>query len=118
MKKELIIVGAGALGRELLQWIKDLNQVQSKWTIKGFIDDNVSALDNYECDYKVIGTIKDWQPCENEVFACAIANPSGKEKVVNLLKARDAIFDSIIHPTAIIGNFNNIGEGFVAYPYS
>jgi len=114
--KEIIIVGAGGFGRELLQWIKDINKIENRWIIKGFIDDNLSALDNYECDYKVIGKIKEWQPEENEVFTCAIANPKIKENIVKHLKQRGAKFDSIIHPRAMIGGFNNIGEGIVIYP--
>lgn len=114
--KEIIIVGAGGFGRELLRWIKDINQAGSKWIIKGFIDDNKSSLDGYECDCKVIGTIKDWQPNENEVFACAIANPKTKEKIVKSLKSRGAKFESIIHPRATIGEFNKIGEGVIMYP--
>lgn len=116
--KEIIIVGAGGFGRELLQWIKDINKVDNKWKIKGFIDDNVKAFEHFACDYKIIGKISDWQPGKDEVYACAIANPAGKERVVNLLKSRGALFVSIIHPTVTIGEFNNIGEGFVAYPHS
>ena len=48
--KDLIIVGAGGFGRELLQWIKDINRIERKWNIAGFIDDNVEALKNYKCD--------------------------------------------------------------------
>lgn len=114
--KELIIVGAGGFGRELLQWIKDINEINPRWIIKGFIDDNLAALDKYECSHRVIGRIEDWQPNDNEVFACAIANPKIKEKVVATLKSKDAEFVSIIHPTAVIGDNNSIGEGFVAYP--
>ncbi|MGI6649741.1 MAG: acetyltransferase [Bacillota bacterium] len=116
--KDLIIVGAGALGRELLQWIKDINRIQAKWVIKGFINDNPNALDGLACDYSIIGSIQAWQPKETEVFACAIANPSAKEKVVNLLKSKGASFETIIHPTAVIGDHNAIGEGVVVYPYA
>lgn len=116
--KELIIVGAGGFGRELLQWIKDINRIQEKWSIKGFIDDNMNALDNLECDYKVIGSIQNWQPKNNEVFACAIAKPNIKEKVVQVLKSKGASFESIIHPLAIVGDHNYIGEGLIAYPNS
>ncbi len=114
--KEIIIVGAGGFGRELLQWIKDINKVENKWIIKGFIDDNTSVLDNYECDYKVIGTIRDWEPNQGEVFACAIANPKIKEKIVTELKTKGANFEQIIHPRASIGEFNKIGEGVIMYP--
>ncbi len=113
---ELIIVGAGGFGRELLQWIKDINLIRKKWIIKGFIDDNLQALSNYECDYSVIGKISEWVPSENEVYALAIADPKIKENIVSKLKIKKAKFTSVIHPTSQIGSFNIIGEGFVAYP--
>lgn len=114
--KNLIIVGAGGFGRELLLWVKDINRVSNKWNIKGFLDDNLGALENYTCDYPVIGKIEDWEPSEDEVFACAIAEPRIKENVVKTLKSRGAIFEQIIHPRASIGEFNSIGEGSVFYP--
>lgn len=116
--KDIIIVGAGGFGRELLQWVEDINSVKKRWSIKGFIDDNLAALDDYECDYKIIGKIEKWRPNENETFACAIADPQIKEKVVNDLKEKGAKFETIIHPTALIGKHISIGEGFVAYPNS
>ena len=72
--KDIIIVGAGGFGRELLQWIKDINKVENKWNIKGFIDDNINALSEYMCDYEVIGTISEWEPKKNEMFAISIDN--------------------------------------------
>jgi len=116
--KELIIVGAGGFGRELLQWVNSINMIQTKWVIKGFIDDNLNALEGIKCDYTVIGRIQDWEPKETEIFACAIANPRIKENIVTLLKSRRASFEKIIHPTAVIGEFNKIGEGLIAYPNS
>jgi sugar O-acyltransferase (sialic acid O-acetyltransferase NeuD family) len=114
--KELIIVGAGGFGRELLQWIKDINIAKSKWKIRGFIDDNQNALDKYDCDYPVIGSIENWLPKETEIFACAICNPKIKELVVTNLKSKGAMFTDVIHPTAIIGDHNSIGEGLIMYP--
>jgi len=116
--KEIIIVGASGFGRELLQMIKDINKVESKWIIKGFIDDDLTALENYECDYKILGKISEWQPSENEVFALGIANPVTKEKIANSLLSRNAVFESIIHPRAFIDSFNKVGIGIVMYPGS
>lgn len=114
--KDLIIIGAGGLGRMLLQWVKDINKIESTWNILGFIDDNLQALDNIECDYKVIGTIKDWEPKENQEFALAIADPEIKEKVSGKIKEKGGIFTSVIHPTAAIGDFNVVGKGLIMYP--
>ncbi len=114
--KQLIIVGAGGFGRELLQWCKDVQRVNKEWDILGFIDDNPNVLDGYECDYGVIGSIKEWNPTDNQVFAPAIANPRTKEAVARELESRGAVFVPIIHPDARIGEFNRIGKGVVLYP--
>lgn len=114
--KELIIVGASGFGREVLQWVKDYNSVKPTWHIIGFLDDNLNALDGYICDYKILGTIKDWDVKETHEFAIAIANPQPKQFVVNFLKAKGANFATVIHPTAIISDFCSIGEGVVITP--
>ncbi len=114
--KKIIIVGAGGCGREVLQWIKDINTVKPTWEIKGFINDIPNALDGYECDYKIIGKIVDWKPAEDEVFALAIADPKGKEKVVKTLKDRGAVFADVIHPRARVCDFSKHGEGIIMYP--
>lgn len=116
--KDLIIVGAGGFGRELLQWVKDINEIENKWNILGFLDDNPEALQGYACDHEVIGTIKEWRPTDNQEFAMAIANPDIKEIVSERIKSRGGKFVPIIHPSAKIGDFNELGEGLVMYPNS
>lgn len=116
--EEIIIVGAGGFGRELLQWIRDINSAKQTWRIKGFIDDNAHALDGIRCDYQIIGSIKDWMPSKNEMFAMGIAEPHIKETVVRKLKERGAQFASVIHPTALIADTAEYGEGIVMYPFS
>lgn len=111
--KDIIIVGAGGFGREALYLIKDINKVSNQWKIKGFIDDNMNALDGVNCDYKIIGTINEWQPSPNEVFAIGIASPKVKELVVTLLKLKGANFVTLISPFARISEFTEIGEGCV-----
>ncbi|WP_269476837.1 NeuD/PglB/VioB family sugar acetyltransferase [Hominibacterium faecale] len=113
--KDLIIVGAGGFGRELLQIIKEVNKTKATWNIKGFIDDNLKALDKYECDYEVIGTIKDYSPSEGEVLACAVANPMMKESIIGSLKLKGATFTSIVHPDAMISDFVELGKGLIVY---
>ncbi|MDO4321562.1 MAG: acetyltransferase [Lachnospiraceae bacterium] len=116
--KKIIIVGAGGFGRELLQWIKDINKVAPTWEILGFIDDNTSALDGVEIDYPVIGTISDWKPKEDEEFALAMGSPALKRKIVSILKEKGAKFATVIHPTALLSEFAHYGEGFIMFPYS
>jgi sugar O-acyltransferase (sialic acid O-acetyltransferase NeuD family) len=116
--KKIYILGAGGFGQELLQWIKDVNAAKPTWEIGGFLDDNLNALDNCKCDVKVVGTIRDWQPKEDEVFALALGSPELKRKIVSIMKAKGATFVSVIHPTAMLSEFAEYGEGLVMFPYS
>lgn len=79
--KKLFIIGAGGFGRELLQWVKDINKIEATWDVQGFIDDDLNALDGVECDYPVVGKLSDCQPKKDEYYALAIANPATKEKL-------------------------------------
>lgn len=115
---KIYIIGAGGFGRELLWWIKDVNEVKPTWEIAGFLDDNLSALDDYECDYKVVGTIKDCKPKEGDEFALALGSPALKREIVAMLKERGAKFATVIHPTAMVSEFAYFGEGFIMFPYA
>ena len=114
--KDLIIVGAGGFGREAYYLAKSLG----KWNIKGFIDDKeIDMTEKKIFDTKWIGTIRDWIPSENEVFAMGIASPKTKEIVAGILKSKGAKFETMvnrgvyIHPTATIGEGSIITMGVI-----
>ena len=95
--KDLIIVCAGGFGREVYYMAKSIG----KWNIKGFIDDNLHALDGVNIALPIIGTIKDWKPSENEVFA------------VGIMKAKGAKFETLIAPHSRIIETTTVGEGCI-----
>lgn len=113
--QDVIIVGASGFGREVLAAIESVNGTKLTWNVLGFIDDNPNALDGFALDYKVLGTIKDWQPTGNEQYVLAIASPKIKEKIVPQLKKRGAKFATIIVPTATISDRTTVGEGVVMF---
>lgn len=114
--KDIIIVGAGGCGREIVNWIGDINKEEETWNILGFIDDNEHALDGLPCAYGIIGKIGDHQPSKDVYYACGIANPAVKKKVVEELLAKGARFASIIHPSTRIYAEKPLGKGLVTYP--
>lgn len=116
--QDLIIVGASGFGRELLMVIKEINKVKEEWNVIGFIDDNLNALEGYECSHSILSTIDDSKPDDNTLFALGIAAPLVKKSVVAKLKNRGAKFATIIHPTAKIGDATTIGEGLILFSYA
>lgn len=111
--KDIIIVGAGGFGREAVTLIQAINKVEPQYNILGFINDIPDALDGINIPYKILGSIQEWQPKENEYFIMGIASPAGKEKVATKLKEKGAKFETLIHPAALISDYAEIGEGCV-----
>ena len=116
--KKLLIIGAGGFGREVLGYALDIKRENRDWELYGFLDDNPDALDNYNCEYKVVGPIHDHIIQEDEIYVCALGDPKAKLKIGRDFKARGAVFANIIHPTARIGRTSVYGQGLIMCPYS
>lgn len=116
--KKLIIVGAGGCGREVLQWALSSPKNNRDWVVAGFIDDSEDPLKGKICEHKVLGRIIDWEPKPDELFVCAIGDPSARRMLVERLQGRGAMFESIIHPTSIVVPTATVGKGVIIYPYT
>ncbi len=110
MQHALIIVGAGGLGREVYHWALDAG-----FSVKGFLDDNLNALQNYTGYPPVLGTPDAWHPQPDEDFVCAIGTLAYRKKVIKTLSAQNATFVSLIHPTAIC--YSQPGPAALVGPY-
>lgn len=116
--KNLVIIGAGGCGREVLQWAKDINSVENRWRIKGFIDDNLAALDGKKCDITLLSTVGEYRIDSDDVFVCCIGDSKNRKMVVEKLKAKGASFITLIHPNAVVADSCTLGEGVIIYPYA
>lgn len=116
--KNLVIIAAGGCGREVLQWAKDINEKENRWNIKGFIDDNLQALDGLKCDVPILSTIDDYEIQPDDEFVCCIGNSNVRKMVVEKLRAKGAVFATLVHPNAVIADSCTLGEGVIIYPYA
>jgi len=116
MIPDLYIVGAGGFGRELYCWLKDLAAWGRDWEFVGFLDDNLSALDDFEYNGQVVAPIQDYVPRPGQVFVCGIGNVAIKEKVCAPLLASGANFLTVVHPSAVVGANVALGAGAVICP--
>ena len=114
--KDILIVGAGGCGREVANWIEDVNQVHKTWNILGFLDDDPDALAGFPCKYPVVGSVKGHEPKAGVMYAMGIANPAVKRLVGPAMVKKGAQFASIIHPSVRIYSEYEPGVGLVAYP--
>ena len=107
---EVLILGAGGLGREVFHWALDagLRPV-------GFIDDNPAALDGKPGYPPLLGGLED-APLNRPVL-CAIGQNPLRTRCVERLRARGAAFASCIHPKAYLCRAT-LGQGAILAPFA
>lgn len=115
--KQLVIIGAGGMGRTLYDIAREAMGYGVEFEIKGFIDDNLSALDEFDNYPPVIGKISEYIPQRDEVFTFSIGGESRRHCIEDLL-ARGAEFINIIHKTARVGSNVKIGKGNIIGPFT
>ena len=113
--KNIVIVGAGGVGRETSLIIQQINELESTWNLIGFIDDNKNSWGNVINGYPVIGGMDYLEKLSLDTYVVvAIANYEVKRKIVNRINNKFK-FATIIHPKVYIHDYINIGEGTLIY---
>lgn len=108
--KELIIIGAGGMGRTLYSNALESVGYGETFVVKGFIDDNLQALDGFQGYPPVIGTIRDYQPNENDVFVSSIGGAARRPCMEEIIH-RGGEFLQLVHNTARIYIGAKLGKG-------
>ena len=115
---QLVIIGAGGFGREMLAWAEQSVQFNVEWTIKGFIDDNTEVFAKRPARAPFLGSIRDHEPRSDEVFICAIGTPRVKQTCSELISTRGGRFTQLIHRSAVLGHEVVAADGVILCPYA
>lgn len=113
--KDIIIVGAGGFGREVLAIIKNINSVKPTWHIAGFVDEGLQ-VGEFVNGYKVLGGEDYINSLTTETdVVIAISMPQIRKKIVNKIINNLISYPTIIHPTNYISDidFVKYGQGCV-----
>ena len=113
--KQVVIIGAGGFGREMLAWTR---QSSVGWPVKGFLDDNLRALDGFSKDVPVLGRVQDYEPEDEDVFVCAMGRIEFKRSCIEKLLGRGGVFAEIVHATAVVGENAELGQGVILCPHT
>ena len=115
--KNLIIIGAGGMGRTIYDMACENVGLNKDFVIKGFIDDNLNALDDFDNYPPVVGTIADYQVQEDDIFVCSIGGESRRPCMESII-AHGGEFLTMIHPSSRIGTNVHIGKGCYVGAYT
>ena len=111
--KHLIIIGAGGFGREVYSTALESIDYGVEYVVKGFIDDNVHALDAFEGYPPILDTIDNYQPQDTDVFACAVGDVRTRRILSEKIMSKGGVFQTLIHKTAYIGKNAKVGDGCI-----
>ena len=115
--QDIVIIGAGGVGKEVALLIEQINKKTPTWNLIGFIDDNNVLHGTQINGYTVLGGIEYLNTMTSLVYTvCAIANYMVKRNIIGSLRNSNVHFANIIHPDVYISNTNLIGEGVIIYP--
>lgn len=113
--KNIVIIGAGGVGRETSLIIQQINELEPTWNLIGFIDDNKDNWGKVINGYSVIGGIDSLGFLTPDTYVLiAIANYEVKKKIVNKINNK-LKFATIIHPKVWVHDYMTIGEGTIIY---
>ena len=113
--KNIVIIGAGGVGREVSLIIQQINELEQPWNLLGFIDDNTDNWGKVINGYSVIGGIDSLEFLSNDTYiVIAIANYKVKKNIVNKINNKFK-FATIVHPKVWIHDYMTVGEGTIIY---
>ena len=120
--KKLIIIGGFGNGTVVQSTVEDINAINRQWELLGFLNDYDKGPIN---GYPVLGGItkqivESYLKDSDVYFFYALIslrwNYKFLYKLINLEIPTDK-FATIIHPTAVISKFSNIGNGVCIQPF-
>ena len=111
--KQLIIIGARGFGRELYSFAKKAIGYNEEYTIKGFLDDKIDALEDYENYPLILGNVEDYEVSESDVFICALGSTKWKKHYVEIILNKGGTFINLIDKSVIFNQNVTVGTGCI-----
>lgn len=108
--KRLIIIGAGGMGRTFYSNALECKGYGEIFLIKGFIDDNLDALNGFSNYPSILGKISNYIPERNDVFVCSIGG-NARKSCIDRIISRGGEFIELIHKEAKIHTNAKLGKG-------
>ena len=109
--KDIIIMGAGDLGKDVAWLIERINEKTNEWNLLGFTEKG--EMESFQ-GYPVLGTDDVIENYEDVYVVCALANTAIRKRIIDTLPS-NAHVATLIDPNAIIHRSAKIGEGSMIF---
>jgi sugar O-acyltransferase (sialic acid O-acetyltransferase NeuD family) len=112
--KDIIIMGAGDLGKDVAWLIERINENKPEWNLLGFTEKG--EMSEFQ-GYPVLGTDDVIENYDDVYVVCALANTAVRERIIDSLP-KNAHVATLIDPDAIIHKTAQIGEGSMIFAHA
>ena len=101
--KDLVIVGAGGLAREVALLVEDINQVRAEWNLLGFIDKLPSATGRKSGSWEIVGDDSYFAAHQQPLHVViAIGMPKVIAQIATQLRRYSHLtFPNLLHPSTV-----------------
>lgn len=111
--KNLLIIGARGLGREIYSLKEDFIGYNETFVVKGFLDSDKSLLEGYDDYPPILSSVEEYEIQEDDVFICALGDPKAKRKYIEMVREKHGKFISLISKTTTVTSHSHIGNGCI-----
>jgi sugar O-acyltransferase (sialic acid O-acetyltransferase NeuD family) len=109
---DVVIFGAGGLGREIYDTLLTINALGSGYTVRGFIDDG-KAPGTIVNGLPVLGGSAALEAMHGKIGVILGISLPGARKKLHQKYRGDFAFPNIIHPSALVSSFATLGEAIL-----
>jgi sugar O-acyltransferase (sialic acid O-acetyltransferase NeuD family) len=116
MKKKVVIIGAGGFGREVLDVIYACNETKGDaFDPLGFVvDSQYGTSGTIVNGLPILGGFEWLEKNRHSVFvSCGVGSPQHRYHLIKRAREIGCQFFSVVHPSAIVTNWVQIGVGVV-----
>ena len=109
---DIIIVGAGGLGKDVQWLLERINETEETWNILGYVDDGIEAGSLVD-DLPILGSV-DYLLQYEETLAVVIAIASTKVRrhiYEKLEQNEKLVFPNVVDPSAVLSKRIKMGKG-------
>jgi sugar O-acyltransferase (sialic acid O-acetyltransferase NeuD family) len=112
--EDVVIIGAGGFGREILDVFEAVNQQEKRYNVLGFIvDPQYAPAEKIINGQPILGGFE-WLETNKKVLAiCGLGAPEARQKMIKRAEIIGILFCTVIHPSAILTRWVKIGAGTV-----
>lgn len=117
-QRKCILIGGGALAREVYEWAKYQISQNLFPEIRGYLSDDGPTSLTQDYDLTYLGGVDAYEPLTEESYLICISDSVSRKEINNKLSKKNINPISFIHETAIVASNAEVNPGSIIFPFA